>query len=163
MGTVLTVSIIVFGLLLALAGFVGCLFPVIPGPPLSYLSLIVLSWARGWTPFSTTFLIVMAGLTLLVLLLDYVVPAAGARRCGASRFSVFCSLIGMVIGLFVFPPFGLFIGGFAGAMAGELYVGRGGRDALRAGWGIFVGNFVSMGLKMGLCGVMLFFYVKDLF
>ena len=48
-------------------------------------------------------------------------------------------------------------------MAGELYVGKAGEDALRAGWGVFVGNLVSIGLKIGLCGVMLFFYIKEMF
>jgi uncharacterized protein YqgC (DUF456 family) len=105
----------------------------------------------------------MGGLNILVLILDYIIPAGWAKKYGASKFGVFCSVIGMLIGLFVFPPFGLFFGGLIGAVAGELYVGKAGGDALRAGWGVFVGNIVSTGLKMGLCGVMLFFYIKEMF
>jgi uncharacterized protein YqgC (DUF456 family) len=162
MELLLTTGLVVLGLALALAGLVGCILPVIPGPPISYLSLLVLSWVKGWKPFSLTFLIVMAALTLVVLLLDYVVPAAGAKRYGASRFGVFCSVAGMIIGLFVFPPFGLFLGGFLGAMAGELYVGKGRNEALRAGWGVFLGNLAGIGIKMAFSGVILFFYLKAL-
>lgn len=151
------------GLVMAVFGLAACVLPAVPGPPISYLSLLLLSWVRDWKPFSTTFLLVMAGATALVLLLDYIVPAAGARRYGASKFGVWGSILGMLIGLFVFPPFGLFVGGFVGAVAGEFYSGKAGDDAMRAGMGVLVGTLVGIGIKMGLCGVMLFFYVKGLF
>ncbi len=163
MDSAFTITIIILGLILAVSGLIGCIFPIIPGPPLSFLALVILSYAKNWEPFSAIFLIVMGGLTVLAFILDYVIPAAGAKKYGATKFSIFCSVIGMVIGLFVFPPFGLFIGGFVGAVAGEIYVGKAGKDALRAGLGIFVGNLISLGLKLGLCGVMLFFYVKEMF
>jgi len=41
-------TLIIIGLLLAILGFVGCLLPVLPGPPLSYIALLVLSFARDW-------------------------------------------------------------------------------------------------------------------
>lgn len=163
MEATLTIVIIIFGLILAVSGLIGCVVPIIPGPLLAFISLLFLSYAKNWKPFSTTFLFVMGGLTILVLILDYVVPAGWAKKYGASKFSVFCSVIGMLIGLFVFPPFGLFFGGLIGAVVGELYVRKAGGDALRAGWGVFVGNIISIGLKMALCGVMLFFYIKEMF
>ena len=70
---------------------------------------------------------------------------------------------GMIVGLFIFPPFGLFLGGFIGAMAGELWAGKKGDEALKAGLGVFIGTLFATGLKFGLCGVMLFFYVREMF
>jgi uncharacterized protein YqgC (DUF456 family) len=163
MDPALSTALVVIGLILAMAGLIACIVPIIPGPPLAYASLFVLSLARDWAPFSPTFLIVMGIFTVLVLVLDYVVPAAGAKKYGASKFGVWGSILGMLIGLFVFPPFGLFIGGFAGALIGELFAGKGGDDAFRAGLGVFIGSLVGMGIKMGLCGVILFFYIKALF
>jgi hypothetical protein len=125
--------------------------------------LIILSYAKNWEPFSVTFLIIMGGLTVLGTALDYVVPAAGAKRYGASKLGIWCSIAGLLIGLFAFPPFGMLIGGFVGAVAGELLAGREGGKALRAGWGLFLGNIISIGLKMGLTGIMIFFYVKEMF
>ena len=150
MDLILTTSLIILGLILALAGFVGCILPILPGP-------------KDWEPFSATFLVIMGGLTVLVTILDYLIPAAGAKKYGASKLGVWGSLIGLFVGFFVFPPFGMFVGGFVGAVAGELLVGREGGKALRAGWGAFVGNLVGMGLKLALSGVMLFFYVKEMF
>ena len=47
------------GIFLALFGLIGCFIPVIPGPPLSFLSLLMFQLTR-WGGFSTTFMIVMA-------------------------------------------------------------------------------------------------------
>jgi uncharacterized protein YqgC (DUF456 family) len=163
MATALMIFLVVSGLIVAIIGFLGCLVPILPGPPLSFIALIILSLAKAWKPFSLTFILVMGGLTVLVTVLDYVVPAVGARKYGASKLGVWGSLLGLVIGLFAFPPFGMLIGGMAGAVAGELLAGRKGEDALRAGWGAFLGNMLTIGFKLSLSAVILFFYVKAMF
>jgi hypothetical protein len=109
------------------------------------------------------FLIVMGGLMVLVTILDYVVPASGAKKYGASRLGVAGSIIGMLAGFFFLPPLGLFIGAFLGALTGELLARKEGKDALRAGWGVFVGIMVGIGLKLAFTGVVLFFYIQELF
>jgi len=159
----LTLTLIVIGLFLALLGLVGCILPVVPGPPISYAALLLLSIAKGWEPFSPLFLTVMGGLTALVTLLDYVLPTMGARQAGASRFGTWGAVIGTVLGIFVFPPWGIFLGAFAGALAGEMLNGQNRRNALRSAWGVFWGTMVGIGFKVALCGLMLFFYIKELF
>jgi hypothetical protein len=154
---------IILGFLLALVGLAGSILPVVPGPPLSFLALIILSFVKNWEPFSAAFLIIMAGLIVVVTLFDYVAPAAGAKKYGASRWAVWGSIIGTLMGLFFFPPWGIVIGAFLGALAGEAAHGREGRGLLRAGWGVFVGTMVATGMKLALSGVMLFFYVKEMF
>jgi uncharacterized protein YqgC (DUF456 family) len=54
------------------------------------------------------------------------------------------------------------LGAIAGALCGELFAGKKGKKALRASWGVFLGNIAAMGLKLALSGVMLFFYVKEM-
>ncbi len=159
----ITTSLIILGLIVALVGLAGCIIPLIPGPPLSFLALIILSFVRNWEPFSPTFLIIMAGLTLGVTISDYVVPIGGARKYGASRTGLWGSVIGMIIGLFLFPPWGMIIGAVAGALVGELLAGKKGKQVLRAGWGVILGNVVTTGLKLALSGAMLFFYVREMF
>ena len=156
----MTVLLIAIGLMVSVTGLVGCILPVIPGPPLSYLGLIILSIAQGWEPFSAPFLIVMAGITILVTVLDFVIPAMGAKRYGASRAGVWGSVFGMLAGLIFFPPFGMLIGAFAGAVLGEMAAGREDVRALKAGWGVFVGTIMAMALKLAASGAMLFYFVK---
>lgn len=157
------IVLIILGLLFAMVGLAGCILPVIPGPPFSFLALIILSWAKDWEPFSSTFLIIMAGLTILLTILDYVVPVRGAKKYGASKLGLWGSIIGMLIGLFFFPPLGMLIGAIVGAFAGELIAGKEVKKALRAGWGVFVGNMLVIILKLAFSGVILFFYAKEIF
>jgi uncharacterized protein YqgC (DUF456 family) len=159
----MTIALIIIGLIIALFGLLGCILPIVPGPPLSYAALIILSVAKKWEPFGITFLIIMGVLMLAVSLVDYVFPAIGAKRYGASKAGVWFSVIGMVVGIFFIPPWGMFIGALAGALIGELLMGKGGKMALRAGWGIFVGNMMSTGFKLAYAGVVIFFYVKAMF
>jgi len=142
------IVLIILGLLFAVIGLIGCILPIIPGPPLSFFALIILSYAKNWEPFSAIFLIIMAGLTIVVTILDYVVPAIKAKKYGASKLGVWGSIIGMLFGLFIFPPWGILIGAITGALAGELAGGKKGKKALRAGWGVFVGNIMGIGLKL---------------
>ena len=155
--------LIILGLVVALIGLVGCVLPLIPGPPLSLLSLIILSYAKGWEPFSSTFLVVLAGMTIAVTILEYMVPIGGAKRYGASKRGVWLSIAGMIAGFFLFPPWGMVIGAIGGAFIGEILAGKRAKQALLASWGVVVGNLVVIGIKIALCGIMLFFYVKEMF
>ena len=156
------VVIVVIGLILALAGIIGCILPIIPGPIFSFLALILLSWIKNWQSFSLTFLIVMASLTALLMILEYIAPALGAKKYGASKYGLWGSVIGMFIGIFFIPPWGMIVGAFVGALVGELLAGKSGKKALRAGWGILIGNVLVIGLKLAFTTVALFYYIKEM-
>jgi uncharacterized protein YqgC (DUF456 family) len=158
----LNVAFIIFGLILAIAGMVGCILPIIPGPIVSFCALIILSWIKNWQIFSQTFLIIMGILTALLTMLDYVAPALGAKKFGASKRGLWGSAIGMIIGIFFIPPWGMIVGAFIGALVGELASGKSGGKALRAGWGILVGNILGIGLKLAFTAVVLFYYIKEM-
>lgn len=157
------IVLIVLGLIVSVLGVVGCILPILPGPPLSFIALILLSIAKDWEPFSPTFLIIMAGLTVLVIVLDYIVPFAGAKKYGATKLGIWGSVIGMIIGILFFPPWGILIGAFVGAIFGEILMGKKAPSALRAGWGVFIGTIIGTGLKMAVSIVMLFYYIKEMF
>jgi hypothetical protein len=129
---------------------------------LSYADLVILSIAKKWAPFSMAFLIVMGVAMIVVILLDYVIPIIGAKRYGASKVGVWCSLIGMLLGVFFIPPWGIFIGAFAGAVIGELTFGKKSKKALRVGRSL-CRYHVGIGLKLPFSGVVLFFYVREMF
>ncbi len=110
-----------------------------------------------------TFLFVIALITILVSVLDYIVPVAGAKKFGASNTGIWFSVVGMLAGFFFFPPFGMIFGAFLGALTGELITGKRGKKALRAGWGVLLGNVAATGIKLAFTGTVLFFYIKEMF
>ncbi len=156
------VLFIILGVILLILGIVGCIVPAIPGPPLSFASLIMLEIARRGEAFTTQQLIFWAGVALLVTVLDYIIPAAGAKKYGASKWGVWGSIIGMIVGILFMGPLGMFIGTFLGAVAGELVTGKSGGGALKAGLGTFVGTLLGIGLKLTASLAMSYYFVKVL-
>jgi uncharacterized protein YqgC (DUF456 family) len=159
----LTLSVI--GGVLLLVGFVGCVAPVLPGPPISFLGILLLYGAGGWRAesFGGTTLVVLGAAAALVTVLDFLTPVWGAKKYGASRAGVWGSVAGMIVGALFFPPFGLIIGAFVGAVAGELMAGKEGNEAARAAWGVFIGTMAGIVLKLVVSGVIAFYYVRELF
>ena len=133
-------------LIIAVAA-VGSILPVIPGPPIAYGAVLLMDWATGWQygwkPHALILFAVVA-----VTILDFVVPAAGAKRYGASKSGTRMSIVGMLVGMIWFPPFGLLLGAIVGAFAGELLDGKREREALRAAWGVLIGTVAGIILKL---------------
>lgn len=157
------IVLIILGCIFIIIGLIGCIIPGIAGPPFSFLALILLSIAKRWEPFSPSFLVAMAALTIVVTALDYMVPAAGAKKFGATRYGFWGAVIGMILGLIYAPPLGMIIGAFFGALIGELLRGKQTHEALKAGFGVFVGVMVGIILKLIASGIMTFYFIKNLF
>ncbi len=160
----MSVVLIILGIILLLGGLVGCILPVLPGPPISFVGLLLLWWARDGQAdsFGWITLAVLGVLTIVVTVIDLVVPVWGAKRYGASKSGIWLSVLGMLVGMVVFPPFGMLIGAFVGALAGELLVGKTEGEATKAAWGVFVGTMAGVGLKLAVCVAITVIYVAEL-
>ena len=160
----LTVTLISLGVILLLAGLVGCVLPILPGPPISFAGLVCLWWARDFAAatFDETTVIIAAAAAGVSTALDYVAPILGAKKFGASKLGVWGSIIGMIVGIVWFPPFGMLLGAFLGAMLGELYAGKEGSDATKAAIGVFLGTILGIVIKMVASGWITWVFVKEL-
>ncbi|MDD4144110.1 MAG: DUF456 domain-containing protein [Prolixibacteraceae bacterium] len=154
--------LISLGIIFIISGILGCVLPVLPGPPLSYAGLLLLHFTSKYQ-FSARFLIIWAIITAVVYALDYVIPAIGTKKFGGSKWGVWGSVIGLVLGLFFFPPFGIIIGPFAGAVVGELSSGKDSSAALKSGLGSFAGFMAGTLLKLITSGLMAWHFGKELF
>jgi hypothetical protein len=155
------VVLIGIGIILMIAGILGCILPFVPGPPLNYLGLLSLHFTLKYQ-FETGFLILWAIVTAFVYGLDLVIPVWGTKKFGGSRQGVWGSIIGLLAGFFFFPPFGIIIGPFVGAVIGELTSGKDSKTALKAGFGSFVGFITGTVLKLIASGMMTWYFAKEL-
>ena len=177
------IFLIILGAICLLLGIIGCVAPVLPGVPLSYVGLLLLHFTDR-VQFSWPFLTIWAVIVAVIQLLDYFIPAWGTKKFGGSKYGVWGSTIGLVVGLFM-GPWGIIIGPFLGAVVGELiYFNRHPQTtlneteqslnnveqkknsnlnrALRAGLGSFIGLLTGTILKLICCGMMVFYFVKEL-
>jgi uncharacterized protein YqgC (DUF456 family) len=155
----------VLGAALVLVGFIGSILPVIAGPPISWVGLLLLKWTDFVNDHGAAYenaLWILLFFVILVTILDYVVPIMGTKKYGGSKRGVWGAAIGVVVGLF-FGPLGIIIGPFLGAYIGEITTGKKKREALRAAWGAFVGFLLGVGMKLMVCGAIMFFFIRYLF
>jgi uncharacterized protein YqgC (DUF456 family) len=153
---------IVTGSILVLLGIAGCVLPILPGPVLTFLGLLLLALLKGFfPPLTPTLMIVMAILTVVVTIGDYMIPLMGAKKYGTSKWGIWGSVAGMAIGL-LFSPFGMLLGAVIGAVAVEWLVQKNKEKALKAGWGVIVGSLLGAVLKLGVSGMMVYYFIRGL-
>jgi len=152
--------LLILGIILMLIGIIGCLVPVLPGPPLSFLGLILLQVSK-FGNFSSTTLIVLAAITIVVTVLDYIVPIWGTKKFGGSKYGTRGATVGLIIGLFL-GPVGIIVGPLLGAIVGELIFKDDMGYAVKAGFGSLLGFLTGIGLKLAASFIMTFYFVKEL-
>lgn len=140
-------TVLILGLLLNGLGILGCIVPALPGPLFSWLSLF-LFFLLPEQSISTTTLVVTGIFMAIVASLDYIVPVLGAKRFGSSREGIIGGMIGIVVGLFFFPPIGIILGPLIGTVLGDLIAGGTFVKALNSGVGSLMGFMVGTSIKL---------------
>ena len=153
--------LILIGIISIIIGIIGCIFPGIPGPPFSYLGLLLLHFGKQGGAFKTSFLILFLILTLIFSFIDYILPLLGTKVYGTSKKGMLFAAFGLIIGLLFFPPLGSIIGIFIGAVVGELLSGKK-WNALKAGSVTFIANILAMIFKLFLSLIMTYFFIIKL-
>ncbi len=147
-------------ILLVIAGLIGSIFPILPGIPLIFAGFLIHGLGSHWQDYRPTTVVIVGAVTVAVALLDFYAGAAGAKKYGASRWGVWGSIIGALVGILFFNIPGLILGPLLGAVGGELLSGKQQREAWLAGWGAFLGfltgSFIRVVTAVILSG--LFFY-----
>jgi uncharacterized protein YqgC (DUF456 family) len=151
--------LLILGILLMILGIIGCLVPVLPGPPLNYIGIILLHLTR-FGDFSRTTLIVLAVITVVVTILDYVVPVWGTKKFGGSKYGVRGATVGLMIGILL-GPLGVVFGSLIGAFIGEMIYRDDINYAIKAGFGSLIGFLTGIGLKLAASLIMTFYFFRE--
>ncbi|MBQ7575268.1 MAG: DUF456 domain-containing protein [Bacteroidales bacterium] len=154
----------IIAIILGLVGLVGCILPVIPGPPISWAGMLLqYLWGKD-DPFTTRVLIIWLVVTIVVTVIDYVVPSYFTRVTGGSKAAGRGSLVGLFVGLIFFPPWGMIGGAFLGALLAEILInGKELRTSLKPALGSFAGFLCGTFIKLVASGMMLFYIIKAAF
>jgi len=151
---------IIVGIILMIVGIIGCILPFLPGPPLCFLALLI-QQLRSDAPYSFYFLLVWALIALGITVIDYVIPIYGTRKFGGSKYGMWGSTIGLIVGLW-FGPVGIIIGPFIGAFIGEWLAHNQTDQAFQAALGSFIGFLFGTLLKLVVCVIMAWYLFVNL-
>jgi uncharacterized protein YqgC (DUF456 family) len=154
------IILLVIGFNVLILGILGSLIPLIPGPLVSWVGLLILHFTnivdQNWSLLGVTF-----GAMVVIGVLDYIIPAVGAKKFGGSRYGIIGTQAGLVAGLIFFPPFGMLLGAMLGAFFGELVKdSKDTQRALKAAFGSFIGFISSTFLKVCFTVTFLVIYVR---
>ncbi|MCG1035865.1 DUF456 domain-containing protein [Polaribacter sargassicola] len=153
------IFLLLLGFLFVCLGIIGSFLPVLPGPLTSWIGLLLLHLTKVIT-IDFTFLGITLAIAILIWVLDYFIPAIGTKKFGGTKFGVYGTTIGLIIGLLSPIPFGMLIGTFFGALIGELiYDSKDTNRALKASFGAFVGFLASATIKFSIAATYFVFFL----
>ena len=144
---IIIISIVIFILFL---GIIGCFIPIMPGPPISYGALLLFHFSTSYS-IEGNILWLMAFVVIAVTVFDLWVQIYGVKKFGGTKKAVNGSIIGLIIGIFFLPPFGIIIGPFLGAFIGaKMEEGSDVNKAMKIALGALVGFFAGTMLKFSV-------------
>ena len=155
------ITLSLFAFVLSILGIIGCIVPALPGVVLSYAGLLC-AYFTSYSQMSAPALWLWLGVTVAVSIADYFLPAWMTRRFGGSRAGAIGATVGVFAGFFLFPPVGILLGPFLGAVLCELLNDR--RDVPKAfliGFGSFLSFIVGTGIKIAASVGMLIHVTAD--
>lgn len=142
------VALLILAIILLAAGIIFSVLPPLPGPLLSYMAMWAVHLSAPDNEFRSFWLITLGVVTVIILVIDYIMPAAATKKFGGTKAGIWGGLIGTVVGVFSGIPFGILLGPLLGAIIGDLIGGNQFRAALKSGFGSFVGFLVATFMKV---------------
>ncbi|MBU4532941.1 MAG: DUF456 domain-containing protein [Eubacteriales bacterium] len=139
-------------------GAIGIVFPIIPGIALIWLGMLVYGFLTGFETLTLAFFLGQAVGVALAFVVDYAANVWGVKRFGGSKAALWGSVIGILFGVLLLGPFGVIVGPFAGALAGELLAGGSPSRAVQVGIGTLIGFLGGTVLKFGIATVMIIWF-----
>lgn len=155
---------IIIAVILGVLGIIGSIVPVLPGLPLSWAGVLLMYFFGGTDkagdPMSQKLLFILLGVTVVVTVLDYIIPALFTRLSGGSKYASWGAVIGLFAGLILPLPGGMIVTSLLGAFLAELLLaGKNAGASLKSSLGAFLGFLFGTGIKLIASAVMLFYII----
>lgn len=140
-------------LVFALFSALGIAMTFVPMMPALFYMLslsFIFALIDGFVHLTWWNLTILFGIFVISFLVDTFSGILGAKYFGASKKAFYAGIIGLALGLIIFPPLGGLAGLFSGVLIGELLQARKSPEALRSAVGTLFGSVVGMIINSGL-------------
>ena len=155
------IFLIIVGFLFTIIGIIGSFIPVLPGPTMSWIGLLLLHLTKA-VENDWWFLGITLAVAILVFALDYIIPVVGTKKFGGSKSGMIGTTIGLLVAIF-FPILGIFgivIWPFVGAYIGEMMHNKDSKNATKAAFGSFLGFLTGTFLKFVVAVIFFGLFIK---
>jgi len=141
---------------LLLLGVMGSIIPVLPGPLLSYIALLL--YHSFINKMNADSLLWIGVVVAIITILDYFLQIYGVKKAGGGKYAIRGSVVGMLLGVFLFPPFGILVGAFIGAYIGaKIEMDKNAvKIAFGALWGFITGTILKLCISIYIIYFLLF-------
>jgi uncharacterized protein YqgC (DUF456 family) len=156
------IFVLIICILLIFTGFIGCFVPVLPGPPICLLSIVLIKLTHYGNSVSWHWVLTFTVIILIITFLEYLLQVWGAKKFGGSTAGIIGAIVGTIAGLF-FLPLGIIVFPFLGAFAGEFITGTSAKKSLKSAFGTFVGFLCATGLKVIVCLWVAVYFAQAMF
>lgn len=132
------IILFVAALAVMIIGLAGVILPVLPGIPLIFAAAALYGIVTGFSGIGLYMILILAGLTVFGLVIDYLANYFSVRKMGGGRAGAVGAVLGLLVGVWLGLAW-IVILPFVLAVALELLAGKEARSALTAGLGAMVG------------------------
>ncbi|OXA92832.1 DUF456 domain-containing protein [Flavobacterium hercynium] len=151
--------LLILGFICVIVGIFGSFLPVLPGLSACWVGLLLLYLTKA-VENNYWVLGITLVITIVITVLDYIIPSKGTKKFGGSSYGVWGTNIGLIVGIFAPIPFGVIIGPFVGALIGELiYDSKNHSRAIKAATGSLLGFLASSFINFMFCIIFLGIFV----
>ncbi|PTE68702.1 DUF456 domain-containing protein [Staphylococcus devriesei] len=143
--------------------FVGLIKPIIPSVLVLWVGFLIYQFGFSDQGLSWIFYVAMVLFTVFILVSDFLMNKYFVNRFGGSKLGEYAALIGVIIGCFVFPPFGIIIVPFLAVLIVELIQDFNFGKALKASLGSVMAFLASTVAQALIMIIMVIWFFIDVF
>lgn len=151
--TLMTYGAYVLALGLILVGLAGTIIPALPGIPMIFGGAWIIAHVEGYEYFGIGTLITLGVLTVISIAIDWVSQTMGAQKAGATKMGLSGAFVGTIVGI-PFGLIGIFLFPVIGAFIGEMIGHRNMRLATKVSWATWVGMIAGIAAKVAIGFIM---------
>lgn len=142
-------------------GFAGLIFPVVPAVLMFWIGFLVFHFLVDSDALSWMFWVIAFVLTVLVFISDVIANSYFVKRYGGTKRGEYAAIIGVIFGMFIYPPFGVIFVPFILVLIVEAIGSKDMNQALKASIGSLLAFLSSSIFNAVIYVLMVIWFLLD--
>ena len=144
-----------------LLSFVGLVVPILPAVGMVWLGVAVFHFLINPLALTAATWSVLVVFTGIILITDQLANAYLVKRYGGSRWSILASIVGVVVGMIFFPPFGILVVPFVFVFLTETLQNKSADASLKTAFATLLAFLGSAVAKALMQSIMIVVFLMD--